>query len=505
MYRLVEKETDVHAGSAKGLAIKAAVFVAVLVLAMLWVRSAAAQEAEEQEAEEPGRTAIVLDVEGPIGPATRDFLTRSLEKAAERDAELVIIRMDTPGGLDASTRDIIKAILASPVAVATYVSPSGARAASAGTYILYASHIAAMSPATNVGAATPVAIIGGSPSPGKQPPRDEESGDEPEPDSAAGEGDADGKERRDGSTPAGDAMTKKTINDSVAYIRGLAEKRGRNADWAEAAVREAVSITSDEALQLGVIDLIADNLGDLLEQIDGLVVEVAGVEKELHTSGLVIETMEPDWRSELLGVITSPTIAYLLLLIGVYGLILEGYNPGAVLPGVVGAICLLMALYALQMLPVNYAGLGLIVLGIILMIAEIMAPSFGALGFGGIIAMVIGSIILIDTDAPGFVVSRPLIGSIAVVASLGLMAIIWVAVRARQRPVVSGREELVGAAGVALEPFDNEGHVYVHSERWNAVAEAPVRRNQAVVVTGVDGLTLKVSPVHESYEEQEDV
>jgi membrane-bound serine protease (ClpP class) len=298
---------------------------------------------------------------------------------------------------------------------------------------------------------------------------------------------------------------KKTINDSVAYIRGLAEMRGRNADWAEEAVREAVSITSEEALDLGVIDLIADNLGDLLEQVDGRLVEVAGVDRELETGGLVIETMEPDWRSELLAVITSPTIAYLLLLIGVYGLILEGYNPGAILPGVVGAICLLMALYALQMLPVNYAGLGLIVLGIILMIAEVMSPSFGALGFGGIIAMVIGSIILIDTDVPGYMVSRPLIGSIAVVGSLGLMAIIWFAVRARQRPVVSGREELVGADGVALEDFDHEGHVYVHSERWNALAEAPVRRDQAIVVTGLDGLTLIVSPVYGTHEEQEDV
>ena len=447
------------------------------------------QETSTEEdilAGEDNRRAVLLDIQGPIGPATAEYLVNALDKSSDRNAELVIIRMDTPGGLDASTRDIIKAILNSPVPVATFVTPAGARAASAGMYILYASHIAAMSPATNVGAATPVSIIGGE-QPGQKPAQSEEDED------AATE------------TDTGNAMARKAVNDAVAYARGLANRHGRNADWAELAVREAASITAEVALETGVIDLIADNLGDLLEQIDGRVVEVAGVEKELQTSGLVIETMEPDWRSELLAVITSPTIAYLLLLIGVYGLILEGYNPGAILPGVVGAICLLMALYALQMLPVNYAGLGLIVLGIILMIAEIMAPSFGALGFGGIIAMVIGSIILIDTDAPGFVVSRPLIGSIAVVGSLGLMAIIWIAVRARQRPVVSGREELVGAAGVALEPFDDEGHVYVHSERWNAVAEAPVQRNQAVVVTGVDGLTLKVSPVHESHEEQEDV
>jgi membrane-bound serine protease (ClpP class) len=243
----------------------------------------------------------------------------------------------------------------------------------------------------------------------------------------------------------------------------------------------------------------------LLEKADGMVVEVNDIEVELETSGLVIEKLEPDWRNELLGVITSPTIAYLLLLIGVYGLILEGYNPGSVLPGVVGAICLLMALYALQMLPVNYAGLGLIVLGVILIIAEVMAPSFGALGFGGVISIVIGSIILIDTDVPGFGVSRPLIGSIAAIASLGLLGIIWFAVRARHRPVVSGREELVGAAGVALEDFDGEGHVFIHSERWNARSETPVRANQAVVVTGLDGLILKVRPTADNIQEKEDV
>jgi membrane-bound serine protease (ClpP class) len=300
-------------------------------------------------------------------------------------------------------------------------------------------------------------------------------------------------------------MTQKVVNDAVAYIRGLADKRGRNADWAERAVREADSITSDNALELGVIDFIAKDVGELLEKADGMTVEVNDREVELDTSGLVIERLEPDWRNEFLAVITSPTIAYLLLLIGVYGLILEGYNPGAVLPGVVGAICLLMALYAFQMLPVNYAGLGLILLGIILIIAEVMAPSFGALGFGGVISIVIGSIILIDTDVPGFGVSRPLIGSIAAFASLGLLAIIWFAVRARHRPVVSGREELVGAAGVALENFAGEGHVFIHGERWNAMAETPVRAHQAVVVTAVEGLTLKVRPSSANTQEQEDV
>ncbi len=491
-----------HAGGADGLVKKAAFYLLVVVIVMLWARDAIGEDPQAQPESKPARLAFVLDVQGPIGPATRDFLSRSIETAAKRDAALVIIRLDTPGGLDASTRDIVKAILNAPVPVATFVAPEGARAASAGTYILYASHIAAMSPATNVGAATPVAIIGGAPSPGGKPSPGKSPGTGSE-DEQEEEDAGDGQETQDGG-PA-DAMTKKVINDAVAYIRGLAEKRGRNADWAESAVREADSITSEEALELGVIDLIADNVGDLLDKADGMVVELNEREHVLETRGLTIEKLEPDWRSEMLAVITSPTIAYILLLIGVYGLILEGYNPGAIVPGVVGAICLLMALYAFQMLPVNYAGLALIVLGIILMIAEVMAPSFGALGFGGIIAMVIGSIILIDTDVPGFAVSRPLIGAIAVAGSLGLMAIIWLAVRARQRPVVAGREQLLGATGFALEDFERKGNVFIHSESWNAVSEAPVTENQAVLVTGLDGLTLRVRPLHQRTQEQEDV
>jgi membrane-bound serine protease (ClpP class) len=430
--------------------------------------------------ETAGQLAIVLDVVGPIGPATADFLTDSLEEAAARNAEVVIIRMDTPGGLDASTRDIVKAILNSPVPVATLVTPGGARAASAGTYILYASHIAAMSPATNVGAATPVSIIGGQKPGGKVESGENENEEDSEP-----------------ATETSDTMSRKAINDSVAYVRGLANKHGRNADWAELAVREAASITSEEALEIGVIDLIAENVGDLLEQIHGITVEVQGRNRVMNTSSLVIEQLEPDWKSELLGVITSPTIAYMLLLIGVYGLFFEGYNPGAIFPGVIGAICLLVALYAFQLLPVNYAGFGLLILGILLMIGEAIAPSFGVLGIGGIISVVIGSIILIDTDVPGFMISRPLIGAIALVSSFGLMAIIGIAMKARQRPVVSGREQLVGAEGTALLDFEHDGNVFVHSERWSAVTGSPLREGQAIVVTGVDGLTLEVRPLDE--------
>ncbi len=467
-------------------------YLLLVVIVVLWARNAGGQDEQaapdDSRSGTPERQAIVLDVEGPIGPATRDFVSRSLEVAAQREAEVVIIRMDTPGGLDASTRDIIKAILNSPVPVVTFVSPEGARAASAGTYILYASHIAAMSPATNVGAATPVAIIGGDPGSGKNSPFKKPPDKDQEADSEA---DQDTAESGGPDNP----MARKAVNDSVAYIRGLAKLRNRNEDWAERAVREAASIPSEEALELGVIDLIADNVGDLLVKIDGMVVELNGRERVMQTTGLVIEQLEPDWRSEMLAVITSPTIAYLLLLIGIYGLILEGYSPGAIVPGVVGAICLLMALYAFQMLPVNYAGLALIVLGVILMIAEAMAPSFGALGFGGIIAMVIGSIILIDTDMPGFAVSRSLIGAIATVGSLGMMTIVGLAVRARQRPLVAGREQLLGQTGTALEDFEHKGHVHIHSERWKAVTHSPLKEGETVEVTGLDGLTLKVRSV----------
>ncbi len=429
---------------------------------------------ENPVAQTADQRVFLLDVQGPIGPATAEYLIDSLEKSSGQNAELVIIRMDTPGGLDASTRDIIKAILNSPVPVATFVTPGGARAASAGMYILLASHIAAMSPATNVGAATPVSIIGGEQAGRKQEPAEKSD-------------DAEAPE-----TVATNAMERKVVNDAIAYARGLANRHGRNADWAELAVREAASITAEKALEIGVIDLIASDVGDLLQQLNGKTIEVGGRDWTLDTAALQVEQIEPDWKSELLGVITSPTIAYLLLLVGIYGLFFEGYNPGAVLPGVIGAICLLTALYAFQMLPVNYAGFALLALGIILMIGEAVAPSFGVLGIGGIISMVIGSIILIDTDVPGYAISRPLIGALALASSLGLMAIVGIALKARLRPVVSGREQMIGATGIALSDIHQTGEVFVHSERWSAVSGSCIRKGQSVVVTAIDGLILKV-------------
>jgi len=442
--------------------------------------------------EEPAGGALLrMEIRGAIGPATSAYVLEGLEQARASNAALVLIEMDTPGGLDSAMREIIKGILSSAVPVVTWVYPSGSRAASAGTYILYASHVAAMAPATNLGAATPVSIGGGGPPlPGpagtpKDDAKDPQSGDQ---DGPSTDDDADTK-----SAPAaGTAMEKKSVNDAVAYIRGLAELRGRNEDWAEQAVRQAESLSAEAALELNVIDLVAASREDLLAAIDGRVVKVGNEELTLATEGLVVEEFEADWRTKLLATITDPNVAYMLLLAGVYGLILEGYNPGALVPGIVGAICLLIALFAFQVLPVNYAGLGLILLGVILMIAEAFAPSFGALGLGGIVAFVIGSIILLDSDVPGFEISRILIGSVAAVAGSLLLGLMYFLVRSFRRPVVSGAEQMVGSTGEVLEDFLGAGQVFVHGERWQAHAQGELKRGDQVRVTGMRGLELEV-------------
>ena len=411
--------------------------VAALLLAALWAGRALAQPV------------MVVPLEGAIGPAAADFVKRAIERAAKDGAQLVVLRMDTPGGLDTSMREIIKAILASPVPVASFVAPSGARAASAGTYILYASHIAAMAPGTNLGAASPVSI------------------------------------GANNEKKSADTMTKKVTNDAVAYIRGFAQMRHRNAQWAEKAVREAVSLPADEALKLKVIDLVAADVPALVKALDGRL--------GLKTANAQIRTLEADWRTRILAVITNPSIAYILLLVGAYALLFEFMNPGMVLPGVVGTIAILVALYALQLLPVNYAGLALIFLGIGFMIAEAFLPAFGSLGIGGLIAFVVGSIMLIDdTSLPDLRIPYALIAGLAVASAGFLLLLFGLLAKSRAAPVVSGREQMIGAQAEALEDFEREGWARVHGERWKVRAGAPVRRGERLRVNAIDGLTLDV-------------
>jgi len=435
----------------------------------------------ESDSADSDPTAVKLEIKGAIGPATSDYIVKGIQYADEVDAELIIIEMDTPGGLDSAMRDIIKGILNSSVPVVTYVSPSGSRAASAGTYILYASHIAAMAPATNLGAATPVQIGGGqSPAPPIPAPVDDDAEE------------ADKSEPQPAHTP----MEKKAINDAVAYIRGLAELRNRNGDWAEQAVREAASLNAKEALEKNVIDVVATSVSDLLDAIDGRVVKVGDSDQELVTADMTIELFEPDWRTKLLATITNPNIAYMLMLAGIYGLLFEGYNPGAIVPGVVGAICLLLALFAFQILPVNYAGLALILLGVMLIVAEAFVPSFGTLGLGGIAAFVFGSIILLDSDIPGMAIARALIGGVALTASTLLLAMGYLLMRIRRKPAVSGIESMLGTVAEALEDFDKTGTVFINGERWNARSAVTVKKGEKLQITAVDHLVLEVEPLN---------
>ena len=410
----------------------------------------------------------VLGIDDAIGPASADYLVRSLGQAQAQGAQLVVIRMDTPGGLDSAMRQMIKAILASPVPVASYVAPSGARAASAGTYILYASHIAAMAPGTNLGAATPVRIGG--------PPGT------PDDDKAKGGDD--------------ETLARKQVNDAAAYIRGLAQMRGRNADWAEKAVREAVSLSASEALRLNVIDQVADDLPDLLRKLDGKMLQVAGQPRQLQTAGASVVEHLPDWRTRVLAVITNPSVALILIMIGVYGLLFEFMNPGSAVGGVVGGICLLLALYALQLLPVSFAGVALILLGITFMVAEAFLPSFGVVGFGGIGAFVVGALILIDTDAPGFGIPLALIGTLALLSALLIGGVLGMALKARKRALVSGDAGLVGSLVtvtqvMASDPFC--GVVLAQGEPWQARCATPLQTGQNVRVTARHGVMLEVS------------
>lgn len=416
-------------------------------------------------------TVKVAEIHGAISPASASYFLRALAEAERDQAALLVLKLDTPGGLDVAMREMIQSILASSVPVATWVAPAGARAASAGTYLLYASHLAVMAPGTNLGAATPVAIgIGGEAGrPGAEKP---------------GEGKA----------PAVGAMEKKAVHDAAAYIRSLAQMRGRNAEWAEKAVRDAESLSADEALAQKVVDMVAVDLPDLLRQAEGRQVRLVAGDATLRLADASIVAVIPNWQERLLAMIANPNVALILMMLGVYGLLFEFYTPGFGVSGIIGAISLLLALYALAMLPINATGALLLLLGVALMATEAFVPSFGAFGIGGMVAFIAGALMLVDANVPGLQVSLAFIVPLAVVSSLVLFGLGNLALRARRQPTVAGVEAMPGSTVVALEDIVFEGWVQAFGERWRARSTAPLRRGARATVMALDGLTLLVRP-----------
>jgi membrane-bound serine protease (ClpP class) len=406
----------------------------------------------------------VIKVEGTINPATAEYISSSIKKATEEGAECLVIELDTPGGLLESTRSIVKSILSAEIPVVVFVYPSGARAGSAGVFITLSAHIAVMAPGTNIGAAHPVGI--------------------------GGMGDT------------SKVMEQKITNDAAAFVRTIAEKRNRNVKWAERAVRESISSTETEALKDSVIDLIAKDLKDLLDKIDGRKVQINSEEKILRTKDAKVKFVEMNWREKLLALISDPNIAYILLLLGIYGILFELYNPGAIFPGVIGAVCLILAFYSLQALPINYAGLALIVLGIILLLLEIKIVSNGLLTIGGAISLLLGSIMLINSPFELMQISLTVIITAVALTVLFFLFAIGMALKAQRRKPATGKEALVGERGIALtkfEPASNgwaTGQVRVHGEIWKAISQDAINPNEEIVVRGVEGLTLKVEKVN---------
>lgn len=400
---------------------------------------------------------IVVNVDGIVNPVMSEFISKSIDSAVEENSEALVIRLDTPGGLDTSMRSIVKKIISSEVPVVVYIAPSGARAASAGVFITLAAHVAAMAPGTNIGAAHPVAV---------------------------------GQEMDE-------TMLEKAENDAAAYIRSLAERKKRNADWAESAVRESVSITHEVALKLNVIDMVATDLADLLEKIDGKTVETSLGTHMIKTSGANIKFKDMGLRDKILNIISNPNVAYLLMLLGFYGIFFELTNPGTIFPGVVGAVCLILAFYSFQTLPVNYAGLMLIILAIVLFILEIKVTSFGLLTFGGIVSMVLGSIMLFDSPLPFFRISLSVIIPSVLFTVVLFVITIRLVISAQRRKPETGTEELIGMEGKARTDIHRDGQVFVHGEIWEAWSDRHIPAGDNIIVDQIKGLKLKVHNITE--------